>query len=750
MRLPVPILAFAVTVLSAHGQQFILARDGSPACSLRLESRSQVAEFARSELKSYVERMSGADLGSGPAERCVLLSLDEGLGWDAFRVDVREDSLRLAGGNERALLYAAYQVLEDLGCGFLALGADGEDVPERQTLALDCGVRTFRAALRYRGLIVQQGLTERNLLMADWMAKNRMNYWVNPCSVFLRAEDDLRRRFVESLERRGILWEFGHHTFAHWIRTGEREEAVLGLKEGQRGTHAICISNPRAAEKVAGNMAAFIGAWPQVDVVSLWANDGLTGWCECDGCKAFYGDLPKWRGRSALMTRPYFAFVNAVVTRLAAAPQKRPICALAYVNTIEIAPDIELHPDLLVTVAPIGRNYAKSIAELEYLGPVMDTWAKRLGERGTAAVSGSRVMAYEYYAGVYANNSLPIPTVTELADDIAHYQKTGFGGITTQAEEGHWGTYALNFYALARMAYGGPQAAKPFITDFCQHYYGPAAGPMTAFWTWQEELMRSQESVGPAGQFFRLLRRTAGAIDKLDDLVREAEATARGSVVKSRVRFSRLSMEYVKLFGAAIDAGSGTSVDVLAPTPKGTGHLGSIASGEFIPLRFPVAESGGLELFLGNVVGLSGAGSSYRLELRRDSADGALLHTGKPFTGTAAQAQKHTPGRAWNESNRTPIDVSGFLTAADRQRGLLDVYVTAHVEGDAWTLYRDDDGTSGRDIKASVPPANAQRERVEAWQRLEAFVEEHAHSGIFNAAPGYVLKRCKAMVAAER
>ena len=733
------------------GEPFALVRDGAPACSVRLDAAGQVAELARSELVGYVKRMSGASLGPAPAGRSVSMALDSDLGWDAFRIDAREDGVRLTGGNERGLLYAVYQLLEDLGCRFLALGAEGENVPERATLAVETGVRTFRPALRYRGLIVQQGLSERNLLMVDWMAKNRMNYWVNPCWVFPGRDDGLSRRFVDALERRGILWEFGHHTFAHWITRGEREEAVLGLKDGKRGSHAICISNPRAARKVAEGISAFVGEWPQVDVVSLWANDGTAGWCECEGCTALYGDVPAWRGGGTrLMSRPYFTFVNEVARVLESRPQRRPLCVLAYVNTIELPPGLDLHPDLLVTVAPIGRNYAKPLAELEYFGPVADAWAARLGERGTDVTSGSRLMAYEYYAGVYANNSLPIPTVAELADDVAHYVKTGFGGITTQAEEGHWGTYSLDFYALARMAYHGPQGPKPFVAEFCRDYYGPAAEPMAEYWTFQEDLIRGQERVGPGGDFFRLLRRTGGAIGRLDGLVRKAEERAVGAPFRQRVRFSRLSVDYVKLLRDGIEAGSGAQLDALDPTPKGKGHLGPIASGDLVHLRFPVPETGGLELFLGNVVAMSGAGTSYRLEVRRDNREGGVLHTGKPFTGDAAQAEKHVPGRAWNDDNRQPVDISAALTEADRERGALDVYVTAHTEGDGWTLYRDDNDSRSRDIKARAAPARAREEREESWGRLEAFVKEHAQSGIFNAAPGYVLSRCRKLIAAAR
>ena len=735
----------------AHAASFDLVRDGVAACSVRLEATGPVAEFARSELLRYVKLMSGADLASGPAGRRVGLGLDAALGWDAYRLAVRPEGLQATGGNERGLLYAVYQLLEDLGCRFLALGPDGENVPLHATLAVEAGERTFRPALRYRGLIVQQGLSERNLLMADWMAKNRMNYWVNPCWVFPGRDDGLNHRFVEALEERGILWEFGHHTFAHWITRGEREEAVLGLKDGKRGSHSICISNLRAAQKVAEGISAFVAAWPQVDVVSLWANDSTDGWCECDGCKALYGELPGWRGGGTrLMSRPYFTFVNEVARLLESRPRRRPLCVLAYVNTIELPPGLELHPDLLVTVAPIGRNYARPLAELEYFGPVLNAWTERLGERGSDVTSGSRLMAYEYYGGIYANNSLPMPTVSELADDVAHYVKTGFGGITTQAEEGHWGTYSLDYYALARMAYEGRRDPEPFIAEFCRDYYGPAAEPMAAYWTFQEDLIRAQERVGPGGDFFHLLRRTDGAVGRLDLLVGDAEALTGAAPFRERVRFSRLSVEYVKLLRDAIEAGSGEILNALEPTPAGKGHLGPIASGEFVHLRFPVPKAGGLELFLGNVVAMSGAGTAYRLEVRRDGSGGVLLHTGKPFTGNAAQAEKHEPGRAWNDDNLQPIDVGAALTEADRERGTLDVCVTAHTEGDDWTLYRDDDATRHRDIKARAAPERAREDREEAWTRLEVFVKEHAQSGILNAAPGYVLTRCKKLVAAGR
>jgi len=740
------LLAMGIGAGNAEAQmEFVLVQDGVPMSRVTTQSSSPVVAFAASELQRYVKAMSGADLTGG---NLITLAVDPALGWDAYRIMVTPKTVLISGGNERGVLYGVYELLEEMGCRFLALGPEGENVPHRQTLNVRAGRRrSQQPALRYRGLIVQRPLAARHLDMADWMAKNRMNYWVIPNWAF-GTDVQLRQSWVDALEKRGILWEHGHHSFSFWITQGAREPEVLGLKNGHRSQAAICISTPRAAEKVAENMAAFAARWPQTDVLSLWPNDQVTGWCECEPCKTLYGQLPTWRGGTPLMTRPYFWFLERVAESLTRRGVRQPITGLAYNNTLEPVSGLAFPDNLLVTVAPIQRNYARPIGSLDYFGPVMEQWTALLGERSQN--TGARVMAYEYYAGMYASNSLPFPTVTALADDIERYMQTGFGGITTQAEEGHWGTYALDFYALARMSYHGAQDPRRLIADFSRDYYGPAAAPMTEYWTRQEEMIRSQQSVLPNGQFFGLLHRTPGAIDALDRLVAQAEILTDSDVVRSRVHLSRLSMDYVKLLRDAIDAGKGEKVDALPPTPKGTGFLPEQAESEFVQLRFPVPLSGSLEIALGNVVPMSGKGWSYQLEIRRDAPSGLVIHTGKLFTSTAAEAERSIAGRAWALSNSEPLDVTGHLDAADRDRGFVDLFVTAKVQGDAWTLYRDTDDGGQWDIQATILPPSAATDRAEAWERLKIFVEQNAASGILNQAPDLVLKLCKQMVNASR
>jgi len=150
-------------------------------------------------------------------------------------------------------------------------------------------------------------------------------------------------------------------------------------------------------------------------------------------------------------------------------------------------------------------------------------------------------------------------------------------------------------------------------------------------------------------------------------------------------------------------AESAKRMDAVPPTPAGEGHLGKLPSGKAVQLRFriPREQVAGYWLHLGNVVGFSGKGSSYRLTLHRDTADGPVLHTGPVITD----------GDAWNARNRIPIDITDAITPADRKRGYLDIYVTGTVEKDDWTVYRHNPGRPIFATVAILTPETAARTR---------------------------------------
>jgi hypothetical protein len=140
--------------------------------------------------------------------------------------------------------------------------------------------------------------------------------------------------------------------------------------------------------------------------------------------------------------------------------------------------------------------------------------------------------------------------------------------------------------------------------------------------------------------------------------------------------------------------------NALEPTPVGDSHLGLIESGKPLQLRFAVPDKLllGYWISTGNIVGMSGKGTSYQLILRRDAPDGPVLYQGPVIAN----------GDEWNATNRTPVDLTDKLTDADRARGWLDIYATGIVDGDGWTLYRHN---AGRPIVSYAAVASPETQR---------------------------------------
>lgn len=121
-------------------------------------------------------------------------------------------------------------------------------------------------------------------------------------------------------------------------------------------------------------------------------------------------------------------------------------------------------------------------------------------------------------------------------------------------------------------------------------------------------------------------------------------------------------------------------IEAVDPTPTGQGHIGRLESGQSAHLRFPLPAEPAVAYWLsvGNIVAYSGKGTSYQLILRRSAEDGPVIYEGPVVAN----------GDEWNAGNRRVIDITDALPEAERSRDHLDVYATAKVEGDGWTLYR--------------------------------------------------------------
>ncbi len=166
---------------------------------------------AADEIVSYVEKMSGAKLGRGnapPGGTRILLEVAPAAVHeeDAFRIVTAPGAIRLIGGGEAGVLYAAYALLEDLGVRWLVPGDEGEVVPSRRNVAYSQTDRTETPRFRCRFFYVGSPDALR------WAVRNRLNGFFNqPFALahgngyYLPPMVDSIRSFVASCRRSNIL-----------------------------------------------------------------------------------------------------------------------------------------------------------------------------------------------------------------------------------------------------------------------------------------------------------------------------------------------------------------------------------------------------------------------------------------------------------------------------------------------------------------------------------------------------------------
>ncbi len=114
-------------------------------------------KYAAEEFQRFFNQATGLDLplrlSSAEAPRQIRIGAASAAaaewGEEGFRIEVEKDSLSIAGGRPRGVLYGVYQMLED-GLGLRFLTHDHIHVPDAAAAKIPCGVYTYVPPLSFR------------------------------------------------------------------------------------------------------------------------------------------------------------------------------------------------------------------------------------------------------------------------------------------------------------------------------------------------------------------------------------------------------------------------------------------------------------------------------------------------------------------------------------------------------------------------------------------------------------------------
>ena len=425
-----------------------------------------------------------------PAGPAVILEVEPGVnpppagqrawtGSRGYRLRTDGNRLRVIGADPLSVLYGVCGLLErHLGVRWLWPGELGEIVPQQKTVCVGQLDETSVPAFPVRW--VGGG---------DWALRHGSNAMVQ-----------IERQPV------GVKWRWHFHTFCTLIPAEKYYDAhpdwwplVKGKRQRPTQPHShstqLCTSNPQMVAEMTRNLIAVLDKEPDIDIIALSPNDG-GGFCECDRCVAL--DEPG-RGWFANYSKRLAVLNNAVAGEVAKRHPRTLVKVGAYAMYLRRPLEESLAPtkNQLVQICHIycchnhpiagkrciaGKTFepTKNFLPNEVFDQMIRDWRK----------VNDHLFIYEYYTlGGPARASLPWPLAHTIRADMPYYHKMGAESFYTQLDEATFHRYGMNYYLAAKLAWDVRLDADAIMADYCQNAFGPASGPMLAYFQRMERAM---------------------------------------------------------------------------------------------------------------------------------------------------------------------------------------------------------------------------------------------------------------------
>ncbi len=506
---PIAGVALLIAVVAGAGEGPLVLASGSQArfviyCG---EAEGEVVRHAALELGQWLDAMSGAEFdvtvdAGDPRPKIVVGRHNplvegsvDGLGLgevrdDGFRMVIRDGNLHLAGVLDRGTLYAVYHFL-DVVLGVRWFSPEFEVVPSREVV--DVGPLDVTENPRFAYREIFSGDTDD----AYFRQHNRLNG--------NRGEthrQDLE--YPEEIDTWSMDGPSGGHNFHDIVDPAYHHGGqVLAMEPAVREEAAAHF---RA--RVAADGSAWWYAFSQED----------RGWDPDEDSLAFA------RAHGGALSAPVADMVTDVAGQVRETFPGARLATSAYQWSFAPPEGMRVPAWVMVEIAPIEADLG-----YRYDDPVRNG-AARDAFLGWAAVAGS-LGVWDYHAN-FQNYLQPLPNLDAVFGNIGFL--ASLGPMRSYFGEGAYNTSGaelaeLRAWVAARLLWNPDQDWRALVHEFCEGYYGPAAGPLV-----EEYLARLRTSFEASGERLASKQRITSPylgldfILEADRLLAAADAVAEG------------------------------------------------------------------------------------------------------------------------------------------------------------------------------------------------------------------------------
>ena len=551
LRTTLAILCAAVACSTRSvARDLILVEDGKPACVIVADANLGPSEItAVKELQKYLAGMSGARIEVTTPEQATLapsqtkivvghatleklypsVSLN-GLGTDGFVLKTEGNALLVGGGEKRGTLYAAYELLESLGCRWWAVGAT--HIPEKSTLSV--GVLNVRhvPTLEYRDMLYGIPYLNDAESKASIYAHHKINGFMHQKG---NAALGGRVEFADSLV----------HTWASLMKpVGELDGSFkthpeyYSLRNGKRIAAQVCTSEPMVFEIMLANVRRLLKDNPNYAFVVVGQEDN-NNFCQCEECA-------KFAESEESQAAPGLRLANKIAEVVEQEFPGKWVMAPAYTWSRKPPKNLKPGRNVGITLCTIECDFNRPIAELST--PKNKAFAEDI-------ISWSKIAPKLYiwdYTTDFNHYLMPFPNLDALVPNIQFLVAHGVKGILAQGSHNTPGAEfdTLRMWVLGKALWNPEKADGPaLIKEFTTGYYGAAAPFIQSY----IDIMHAPGRANPA--------MAATCYSQLDsewlapEVIAAAEAALRGAelAVKdqpdffARVQHARLPIWYILL-----------------------------------------------------------------------------------------------------------------------------------------------------------------------------------------------------------
>lgn len=560
------LLCCAMLTWVTNAQAVTLVKDGVPTATLIVEADAPNSLQAAEALQKYVQKMSGATLplviegqelpADAPEGRVhvghtaaakgqnVPQGFDPTVRDDAFEEEgyvlrtLNEQTLLIAGNNDglyRGTVFAAYALLEKLGCRFYFPGDWGEVIPTKSTIEVDKLDIVSRPDFAIRDIPLSGWLRtskEENATYADWGHK----IGFSTSRHYPRSSDGStgalfpHKQFFEE-----------HPDFYAMSQAGERKAGGMLCLSNTNMIHQLIarLHKGFAGEEKVGGISE---EWPDSDGVGFSPPDG-TPYCYCTDCakasENFNYSRYENRPDRPMMSELFFGFAK----RLADEFPNKWISTGAY-SLREIPPQgIDLPNNVAIWYAPITCDILhpndSKLWRRRQLVSLLKQWREQT----------PHVFIYDYAPGFLTGMFVPERDAENMAINAPMYRDMDIKGMRREGRKAFMQTW-ISYYVTAKLLWDADADLEAIKQDFYPTFFGPEAGPHVRAW-WDacaERLVQSQMSAHEDWLVCHLYNQAF--TDSIHTHVEKALAAKASSVQRERVQAFALIAENLESFAA--------------------------------------------------------------------------------------------------------------------------------------------------------------------------------------------------------